>query len=418
MTSHTRAPTHPQEEGIFRRVPRSLRSWAFPISVFLVTRLIDVVFISLAARHQIALPRTHDGYVVTQPTPQAPGYLGVSANWDGQWYWRIALHGYPHSLPLTPAGVVDRNEWAFAPLFPALSRLLMECTGVDFALAGTLLATSMSAVAVVIVYQLVSETAGTFPARATTLVLCTSMAAPVFQIAYTEGPALMLVALALLMLRRRRYPWTALVLACLALTRHILAPFLVVLAVHAALRWVDDSRLGRPRHDYRPVVLLVLGTALAGVWPLTAALVTGRLTAFTDTQAQWRRTADTGPFGLFSVALELGGVPALAALALFAVAVAWVVLRPEAPAWGPEVRSWALAYPLYVLAVAPAAISLFRLLLIAFPLAWVFPDRGADHRRIQTVTLAVLVLTGLFLQWYWIRNFLVVGPLDAQFAYP
>ena len=385
---------------------------AWPVIVFALTRALDAAMIVVAARHQIALDSSITNYRATVPTPASPGYLGVATNWDAQWFWAIAQHGYPSTLPMKD-GMVWRSEWAFAPLYPLTVKALMAATGAGFPVVAATLTTTLSLAAVVLVHRLVMETAGNFPARATTLLLCTSMAAPVLQVAYTEGPALFFIALALLLLRRRRYGWTAAALLGLGLTRHVVAPFLVVLAVTAV---VERRRLGR--WDRRSLTTVAVGIAIAGLWPVVAAVRTGRLTAFTDTQKAWRNhPATTGPFGLYSVGWELYGAVGVAVVALVAAAVLWLALRRDAPAWGPEVRAWAAAYPMYLFLVAPAAISIFRLMLLAFPLFWVLPDRRPVP-WLQRFTLAVLALLGLFLQWYWIRHFLVLGPINEQFAMP
>jgi hypothetical protein len=384
----------------------------WPVVVFVLTRLVDGVMIIMAARHQIALDGSITNYQATASVPASPGYLWVATNWDAQWFWAIAQHGYPEVLPLKN-GIVWRSEWAFAPLYPWTVKALMALTGASFPLVATALTTVMSLGAVVLVHRLVSETAGAFPARATTLLLCTSMAAPVLQIAYTEGPALFFIALALLLLRRRRYGWTLVALLALGLTRHVVAPFLVVLAVTAV---IERRRLGR--WDRKSLATLGVGVLVTGSWPAVAAVCTGRLTAFTDTQKAWRNhPATTGPFGLFSVGAELAGAVGVLVVAVAAVAILWITLRRDGPAWGPELRAWAAAYPMYLFAVAPAAISIFRLMLLAFPLFWVLPERRPTPWA-QRTTLAVLAVCGLFLQWYWIRYFLVIGPISEQFAMP
>jgi hypothetical protein len=209
-----------------------------------------------------------------------------------------------------------------------------------------------------------------------------------------------------------------LALLALALTRHVLAPFVVVVAVHALVRW-QEQRSAAPGSslDRRPILLLAASVGFVGLWPAVAAITTGRLSAFTDTQATWRRTPTTGPFGVFTVAEDLGGPIALVCLLAVAAALVWLVLRPGTPGWDPEVRAWAAAYPLYLLIVAPAAVSLIRLLLLAFPLMWVLPE-DATSRRNRIFVVVVLAVAGLCLQWYWIRHFLVIGPLDQQVGMP
>ena len=117
------------------------------------------------------------------------------------------------------------------------------------------------------------------------------------------------------------------------------------------------------------------------------------------------------------MAAVLGGPLAVAGVTLSLAAVLWLVLRRGGPTWGPEVRTWAAAYPTYIALVAPAGISVFRLMLLGFPLMWVLPEYRPTPRT-QLVTVVVLAVVGMYLQWYWIRHFLVIGPISEQFAMP
>jgi hypothetical protein len=73
----------------------SCQVW-FPLTVYAMTRLIDLVLILVAARHQIATPPRATGlvvYTIWEPSPASPGYGSVASNWDGQWYFNIASDG-------------------------------------------------------------------------------------------------------------------------------------------------------------------------------------------------------------------------------------------------------------------------------------------------------------------------------------
>jgi hypothetical protein len=68
----------------------------FPLAVYAIARLVDLVFILIAARHQIALPNgatALPGYNAWEASPASPGYGTVASNWDGQWYLSIATNG-------------------------------------------------------------------------------------------------------------------------------------------------------------------------------------------------------------------------------------------------------------------------------------------------------------------------------------
>jgi hypothetical protein len=68
-------------------------------------------------------------------------------------------------------------------------------------------------------------------------------------------------------------------------------------------------------------------------------------------------------------------------------------------------------------AVVPVATSLFRFSLLAFPLFWIWPNVRSSRRR-QWLMVALLTVAGLAAQWYWVRHFLIVGPLDLQVGMP
>ena len=74
-------------------------------------------------------------------------YLTFTAQWDGQWYQHIAEQGYPRRLPTDANGLVQQNAWAFYPLFPFLSRVLMDLTHLDFYWVGSTLSLLLGFVA-------------------------------------------------------------------------------------------------------------------------------------------------------------------------------------------------------------------------------------------------------------------------------
>lgn len=386
------------------------RWWLWPLGVFAATRLVNAVMIEAASDHQIAIRGDIEGYHTTQPTPADPGYFGVAANWDGQWYMDIALHGYPDQVERGSDGALPQAAWAFSPVFPLATRLLMGLTGQPFTVVAPLFATLCAAVGVVLLHRLLQETAGAFAARATTLLLCTAMAAPVLQIAYTEGPALLLLTAALLLLRRRRYAATAAVLVVLGLTRPVALAFLPSILAHAVS--VDVGVMARAQR-LRLIALLLSCLLAAGLWPLVVAVATGRPTAFLEIQSAW---------GINASVLEVAAGDPLAGVALLLMTALLLLIpaRPGARAWGPELRAWAAAYPLYVLLSAPAAISMPRFFVLAIPLMWPFPERvhGPGAKRARMALVGALAAAGLGLQWLWIRHFLVLGPIQDQFGMP
>ena len=89
-------------------------TWAVLLGFYLLTRVLVAVAIQAAA--------------VCCQNPAGvgtldPGYLDMVGIWDGTWYHRIAVSGYPLTLPYDP--VTDKvtfSAWAFYPAVPFVVR--------------------------------------------------------------------------------------------------------------------------------------------------------------------------------------------------------------------------------------------------------------------------------------------------------
>jgi len=376
---------------------RGYQVW-FPLTVYAITRLIDLVFILIAARHQVNLP-------------QGDAYGSVASNWDGQWYLRIATHGYPATLPRDAAGHVVPNQWAFYPAFPLLVGAIMRLSGLGFTVVAPILNVLLGGAAVTVMFRLINQRSGRFAASATVLLTCTYMAAPVLQIAYTESLALLLVCTALLLLRNRRYGWLIPVLVMLALTRGVALAFMPVVVVHGICRY--RRRFVEPfavLDRWRVLGLACLTVALPGLWPAIAGITTR------DPQAYIKTLSSYDTQGRLHVLIAYpafvwarGGPVGISVLICVLGLTAALVLRRGAKAWGPEVRAWAGFYPLYLLLATSPLTDAVRHLLLAFPLLWPFPEKATgSERRFRMILVAILATCGLLLQWVWISQFLVV----------
>ncbi|MGL5929990.1 MAG: hypothetical protein ACRCY8_13740, partial [Dermatophilaceae bacterium] len=172
------------------------------------------------------------------------------------------------------------------------------------------------------------------------------------------------------------------------------------------VRWREER--GRPGRflageRWRVVVLLAALAAGTVAWPAVAGLATGRPTAFVDVQSAWGQQPGAGPFVQW---LEwawglkgLGGVVVL--LGLVATYVALVLGRHGR--WiSVEARAWALAYPLYLVAVVRPITSMWRFLLLDFPVVALLSSvamRTASGRSIaphwrRRVMFVVVILGG------------------------
>ena len=403
-----------------RRVPYGL--W-FPLLVYGLTRALDAVFLVVAGRGQVAISGIDPNYHLSFPSPADPGYGIVATNWDGQWYRLIAEHGYPTQLPVDAQGHVVMNSWAFFPAFPVSAGLLSRLTGLDFTTVAPVLNVALGAIAVVVMYRLLSGTLNRFAASATVVVTCAFMSAPALNLSYTEGLALLLVCLSLLLLRSRHYAWLALTAVALSLTRPIALALVPVVIAHWLARRRDPDDEAFRRERWRVALLVPWCVAVTGLWPLIAAAATGDLLAYPRTMAAWKVYTKNVPLGswLTREMRDRGTVLGILLCLALPLLLLVVVRRPGARAWGPEVRTWAWAYPAYLFAATAPGPSIVRYLLLAFPLMWPVPDRdisptAASIRR--RLVLPVVVILGLLLQWYWISNYVVIYNQPHRGPFP
>lgn len=335
-----------------------------------------------------------------------PSYADMVGVWDGTWYRQIAEHGYPAGLPVDGSdGSVTYSAWAFYPLFPLLVRGLMAL-GMPFELAAVALNVGLGALAVLLVWAVLSSAARTVLHRRmallATLLWCLHPATAVLQVAYSEALAAALLAGFLLLLVRRRYLAATAVVLLLGLTRAVAPPLALVVSAHVVLRWRRDVSTGaRPLGGERPAAaLLLLATTVSAVaWPLYVGLRTGRIRAFFEVQAAWGQRPDKGPFvSWVAWAWQQQGVVGVLLLVAMVAAYVSLVLGRHGRWLAVEIRAWALAYPLYLLAVLRPITSMWRFLLLDFPLAALVVSmavRGADGGHVTAGwPRRLLVVTG------------------------
>ncbi|WP_312718890.1 hypothetical protein [Mobilicoccus sp.] len=404
------------------------RPRAFIVGVLLIyfaARLFSAVVLTIVVTWQ---------QDVTWITPEEHGYFRMTVLWDAFWYRQIVEDGYPAQMPLDPgSGRLWQNPWAFYPLFPYLTKFFMQLTGGGFAVVGSTLSLLVGAGAAVLIAILLRDRVGPRVAVAGVTLWSTFMAAPVLQVAYTESIATFLLCGVLYFLTRQRWLAAGGVALLTGIARPIALPLGFVGVVCVFFRW-------RARHE-RPVSAgewLRMFTALVCcglsglMWPVIAWLGTGVATAYTDTMAAWRAVPRIQPFqpwwNLFQWLSNwlVGGGPVLAALMLAGVVLLTfgLVLGPWARALGPELRAWSFGYALYLFASLDPSTSIYRYMIMQFPIAVILlgrgwggprPIPGVDPPEVGGSTVAerydrrlwwvlgIGVVLNLLLQWWWIN---------------
>jgi hypothetical protein len=276
-------------------------------------------------------------------------------------------------------------------LFPALARLVMV-TGLPFVAAATVVNLLAAGGAVLVLRRLFADRGPQAPAAPGWLTLLAVAVwavlppAVVLQAAYTEAVASLLLAGSLLLLVRRRYLWAVPLVLLLGLTRAVAAPLLLVVLWHAWQRWRHRAHDPFGRRDVVRLGVLAAATGVSSVlWPGIVGLATGVPDAFLQTQAVWGQRPAQGLFVPW-ISWAWDGLGLVGVLLLLAVVAAFVaaVLGRHGRWLSVELRVWAIAYPAYLLAVVRPITSMWRFLLLDFPIAAVCASMLARSRRDAT----------------------------------
>lgn len=384
-------------------VRRSPRTFVLTvIALYAVARIITTGILLAVMQRQVQSGMTGgDGVPVT--------YFPFTALWDGQWYQIIATDGYPDHVPRGSDGRATQNPWAFYPLFPMLSRLVMAATGTDFPVGGSVVALLCGFAAAVLLGLLLRERLGDAAALVVVALWASFPASVTLQLAYTESLAMLLLAGYLYALARERWLVAAGVAVLVGLARPIAVPLVAVTLVALWLRW--RARADRPidTREYAAGLASLVACGVAGfLWPAIAWWATGERGAYTDTMGAWRGSGVVEPFvpwlGMSKYAFGETWGPVL--LVVVPVVIVAMVAGPWASGLGAELRTWSVAYPAYLAAVLDPFTSIFRYLIPMFPLLAVLLGAGWADRRgntwtrllVRAVPLLVLSVVG---QYYW-----------------
>lgn len=380
----------------------------FPLGVFFLTRMVAAIFVILASPHQIAIgPGTFPTVFVFQSTPADPGYAAITANWDGQWYQSIATDGYQVVGPAETATFATVWAWAFPPVYPLLVGGIMHVTGLSFGAAAGGLSVAAGAAAMVLLFKILDTSGGRCLATSGVILVCCFVSAPLFQTAYSESLALLMVLGSLHLISKQRYWLAILPTVGLSYTRLVTPVLCVVVVISVAQRirrggWQSIST----RTRWGAIVLVLCGAAGAFAWPTTASLLMGDAVRFNRTT----QLASGWGLGWFGGAWSLFGWSGLTLVATFLAVLLWGAFNPRSRSWGIELRTWSASYPAYILAVTPITFGVLRYMLLAPTLGLLLVGRvdsgRTKARKAVSVTLAALF--GLGCQWLYVRYMLVI----------
>jgi hypothetical protein len=160
--------------------------------------------------------------------------------WDARHYYQVALNGYAPDRPSNPQ---DQYNWfgciAYFPLLPMAARTLSSILPLEVAMVT--LSNVCAIIGLGFLYDWARRISGSRIATIVVLVIATFPGAVSFAAGMTEGPFLLLVALALWLLQRRRFYLAALVAGLATATRPTGVALAAVVLLYAV---VHDQHFG------------------------------------------------------------------------------------------------------------------------------------------------------------------------------
>ena len=337
--------------------------------------------------------------------------------WDGAWYQFVAFAGYPSVLPVTDAGQVAENTWAFLPIYPYLAQWVSLPFGAWASGAVIVSLVAGYAASVTLFHLLRSRLDDTASMWAVAFFASGPLAA-LFQVGYAESLNLLWLFAALWCVVRRRYGWLYVLIPLMGFTRPGVLAFSLFLAAFGVWRWLRRHQEPLPSFEIVHIIVLGLFAAVTGfAWQAIAALVTGVPDAYLATELAWRRNWLPGeamfmPFEPFlagvrfwcetvwRIPVEVGYAGLGVLLAATGAAIAFV---PQVRRLGMEIRLWSASYMLYLLLVFFPQSSIFRLLVPLSPLWGAFAVPRSPWWRGGVLAACLLG------QWWWIYNMYALG---------
>ena len=222
----------------------------------------------------------------------------ILAQWDAGYYLSLAAHGYPaHAVGAVQTG--NRAFYAFGPLYPALTRITHDITGIGYVTSGELVSTVGLVVALAALWKLVDLEAGRRAADGACVMLLAWPSAFFLVATYPESVTLAAGTLAFLAVRRGHFAAAGVLAAAAAMGKYYLVLLLVPLAMEVwfAPRGRGTWRAGRDLEWLSPVrvtaarlVAVAAPTVLAFVaWVAYQKAHFGEWLAFVRSQAHWHR---------------------------------------------------------------------------------------------------------------------------------
>ena len=189
--------------------------------------------------------------------------------WDAQWYWFLAVNGYPADLPLTDAGAVAENQWAFMPIYAYLAAAIAPLVGGWWGVAAVLISLAAGYGATYVLYRMLRGRIGGSAAIWASAFFAAGPLAALFQVGYAEALFLLWLFLALWAVTARRFVWVYPLVVLMGYTRPGVLAFALFIGLPFLLEWRGVETLGVPAAGW------LLGWIVAFTAVVSAARASG-----------------------------------------------------------------------------------------------------------------------------------------------
>ena len=322
-------------------------------------------FLTLSLRPILLYVASRAGMLLVAFATSSANHQGLSkslTSWDSSWYLSIAQGGYASHVP-PGSGNPAQSNLGFFPLIPLLTRATHEVTRFGIPVAGLITTFLLGLAASVAVWWMLRDIFGQRGADRGTALVFFSPGALVLSLVYTEAATILMVACALMALRRERWVVAGLC-AAVATTADPVGSAVIVPCVVAAVLAIRAKREWKA--VWAPVLApLGIGTFFLYLWAHTGS----PFTYFTAQRAGWQGGSYgdgiPGSFAhLFAHWFADPDYAIKAVSAVVAVALLVIFFRARPPA------TW-ISYVIAVLAfgaISPVIGVTPRLVLRGFPL--------------------------------------------------
>ncbi len=366
--------------------------------VFLLSRLL---FYGATALALLTIPEYSGSQYVPWHVP-APALVEASWRWDAAWYLTIMRDGY-HWQP-------GESNLAFFPLYPLLVRgtLLVLPPNWLFVI-GILINHVLFFAALMVIWHYAEFQAGRAVARRTIYFLSIFPTSFFFSAAYSEPAFLLVSAASLALLQRGKFLSAGLAGFFATLTR----PTGLLLAVPYLVEVYRQREATWPTRPRRFLSILLIPAGIAAFMAYLSWTF-GNPLLFLKAQSAWGHTWMFPLVAVFDAAKlavtgQLHGVPALMNLINTVAAIWALVLGVLLWRWNAAGAAFVLVSALVPLTSAidgMPTISMARYVVVLFPL-FVLLARWTATRWMQVLVTVLflpanILLTMLFVRWYWI----------------